>query len=72
MFGVVVNFSSMSLKLVRTYPHTVENQGIIIAPLFLRLISRKSLTKSIEIFVKLDFFTNVLVVWFVFDYTENY
>ena len=28
--------------------------------------------KSIEIFVKLDFFTNVLVVWAAFLYTESY
>ena len=42
------------------------------APLFLRLISWKSLTQSIKILVKLDFFTNVLVVWFVFVYTEIY
>ena len=63
-----VNFSPMSPKLVRTQPHTVENRGITMAPLFLRLISWKSLTQSIKIFVKLDFFTNVLVVCFVFVY----
>ena len=63
-----VNFLPMSPKLVRTQPHTVENRGITMAPLFLRLISWKSLTQSIKIFVKLDFFTNVLVVCFVFVY----
>ena len=58
----------MSPKLVQTKPHTVENRGNTMAPLFLRLISWKSLTQSIKIFVKLDFFTNVLAVWFVFVY----
>ena len=33
-----VNFSPMSPKLVRTYPHIVENQGITMAPLLLRFI----------------------------------
>ena len=69
-YGVstLVNVSRMSPKLVRTWPHIVENRGITMAPLFLRLISWKSLTQSIKIFVKLDFFTNVLVVCFVFVY----
>ena len=31
----------MSPKLVRTEPHTVENRGITMTPLFLRLISGK-------------------------------
>ena len=64
-----VNFSPMSPKLVRTI---VENQGITMAPLFLRLITWKSPPQSIKIFVKLDSFINVLVVWFVFVYTEIY
>ena len=34
-----VNFLPMSPKLVQTQPHTVENRGITMAPLFLRLIS---------------------------------
>ena len=34
-----VNFSRMSPKLVQTYPHIVENWGITMAPLILRLIS---------------------------------
>ena len=34
-----VNFSGMSQKLVQTYPRTVENRRITMAPLFLRLIS---------------------------------
>ena len=63
-----VNFSPMSAKLVRT----IENQGITMAPLFLRLITWKSPPQSIKIFVKLDSFINVLVVWFVFVYTEIY
>ena len=33
------------------------------APLFLRLISRKSPPQSIKIFVKPDFFRNVLIVF---------
>ena len=37
-----VNFSPMSPKLLCTYPHIVENWGITMAPLFLRLISSKS------------------------------
>ena len=41
-------------------------------PLFLRLISWKSPTQSIKIFIKLDFFTNALAVWFGFVYTESY
>ena len=49
----------------RTEPHIVENWGIIMALLFLRLISWKSPPQSIKIFVKLEFFTNVLVVLFV-------
>ena len=69
--GPSVNFSPMSPKLVRTEPHTVENRGITMTPLFLRLMSWKSLTQSIKIFVKLDFFTNVLVVCFVFVYTAT-
>ena len=36
----------------KTYPHTVENQEITMASLFLRLISWKSLTQSIEVIVK--------------------
>ena len=35
----MVNFSRMSPKLVRTYPHIVENRRITMAPLFLRFIS---------------------------------
>ena len=62
----------MSPKLVRNYPHVVENRGITMAPLFLISISWKSPPQSIKIFVKLDFFTNVLVDWFVFVYTESY
>ena len=56
---------------MQTYPHIVENRGITMAPLILRLISWKSLPQSIKIFFKLDFFTNVLVVWFVFVYTAT-
>ena len=37
--GIQVNFSPMSPKLVRTYPHIVEKQKITMAPLLLRLIS---------------------------------
>ena len=48
-----VNFSPISLKLIRTYPHIVENLEITMAPLFLRLISWKSPPQSIRIFVKL-------------------
>ena len=32
----------------------------------------KSPPLSIKIFIKLDFFTNALAVWFVFVYTEIY
>ena len=67
--GPEVNFSFMSPKLVRTYPHIVEKRGITITPLILRLISLKSPSQSIKIFVKLDFFTNVFTVWFVFVYS---
>ena len=42
-----VNFSRMSPKLVQTYPCIVENRGITMEPLFLRLIAWKSLTQSI-------------------------
>ena len=56
----------MSPKLVKTYPHRVENRGIAMAPLFLRLIYVKKFSQSIKIFVKLEFFTIVLTVWFVF------
>ena len=38
-FGTNVNVSRMSPKLLRTYPHIVENLGITMAPLFLRLTS---------------------------------
>ena len=51
----IVNFSRMSPKLVRTYPLIVENQGITMAPVILRLISWKSHPQSIKIFIKLDF-----------------
>ena len=34
-----VNVSRMSSKLLQTQPHIVENQGIAMAPLFLRLTS---------------------------------
>ena len=61
---------SSSPKLVRTYPHLVENRGISMAPLFLWFITWKILHQSIEIFVKLDFFTNGLVVWFIFVYAK--
>ena len=71
LFTLSVNFSRMSPKLVRTYPRIVENRRITMAPLFLRLISWKSLPQSMKIFFKLDFFTNVLVVWFVFVYTAT-
>ena len=33
-FTTTVNFSPMSPKLVRTEPHTVENRGITMTPLF--------------------------------------
>ena len=39
------------------------------APWFLRLISWKTRPQSIQIFVKLDFFTNFLVVSFVLIYS---
>ena len=42
-----VNFSHMSPKLVRTWPHIVENRRITMAPLFLRLISWKTHPQSI-------------------------
>ena len=48
----------MSPKLIRTYSHIVENRGITMTPIFFRLISFK-------IFVKLDFFTDILLVLFV-------
>ena len=35
----IVNVSQMSSKLLRTQPHIVENKGIAMAPLFLRLTS---------------------------------
>ena len=35
-------------------------------------LSWKSPPQSIKIFVNIDFFTNVLIVWFVFVYTESY
>jgi hypothetical protein len=56
----------MSPKLVQTYPHIVENWGITMAPVI--DITKKS-SPIKKIFVKLDFFTHVLVVWFVFVYT---
>ena len=34
-----INVSRMSPKLLRTLPHIVENLGITMAPLFLRLTS---------------------------------
>ena len=34
-----LNVSRMSLKLLRTQPHIVENRGITMAPLFLSLTS---------------------------------
>ena len=42
-----VNVSWMSLKLLQTQPHTVENRGIAMAPLFLRLTSLKTHPHSI-------------------------
>ena len=35
----LINVSRMSPKLLRTEPHLVENRGITMAPLFLRLTS---------------------------------
>ena len=40
--------------------------GITMTPLFFRLILWKSPPQSIKIFVKLDFFSNFLVVLFIF------
>jgi hypothetical protein len=40
------------------------------APLYLRLILLKALPQSFDFFVKLYFFTNILVVCFVFVYIE--
>ena len=59
-------------KLVRTYPHIVEKREISMAPLFSRLLSRKSPQQSIKIFVKLDVLTKALAFWFAFVYTESY
>ena len=42
-----VNVSRISQKLVLTQPHTVENRGISMAPLVLRLISWKTHPQSI-------------------------
>ena len=43
LFSPLINFSPISPKLVRTYPHRVENGGITInTSIFLRLISWKS------------------------------
>ena len=66
-----VNFSPISLKLIRTYHHIVENWEITMAPLFLRLISWKSPPQSIKILVKLDFFTNALGILCAFVFTES-
>ena len=44
---LTVNFLCLSPKLVWTYPSIVENWGITLAPLLLRLISWKSLPQSI-------------------------
>ena len=42
-----VNVSRVSQKLLRTEPHVVENRGITMAPLFLRLTSWKTHPHSI-------------------------
>ena len=53
------------------YANIVENRGITMLPLFLRLISWKGPPHPIKNFVKLDFFTYVLVVLFVSDTEEK-
>ena len=39
LMTLLVNVSRMSSKLLQTQPHIVENKGIAMAPLFLRLTS---------------------------------
>ena len=57
---LVSPFSPILSKLILTYPNIVENQEIIMAPLFFRLL--KAFPNQIKIFDTLDFFTNVLAV----------
>ena len=54
---IQVNFSPMAPNLVRTYPHRVENQGIAMAPLFLRLM--------IDLFMSFVtiFWDNITIFW---------
>ena len=61
--------SNILLSLLRFYMRQMlENWRITMASLFLRLISWKTHPQSIQIFVKLDFYTTFLVVSFVLIY----
>ena len=61
----LVNFWLMSPKLVRTYPHIVENWGITMAPLILRLISWKVLPNQLKIHIFASVKTNQHVTSFL-------
>ena len=65
--GPFVNFSPMSPKLFRTYPHREEDRGIDLAPLFLWLVLLKLLCNQLKIFVNLTFSQKVwpfVLFWF--------
>ena len=59
----------MSPKLVRTYPHIVENLGITRAPLILRLISWKSLPNQLKSLSNLTF---SLMFWLFLSTLQHY
>ena len=56
-------------KLVRTYPHKVDNQGIAMVPLFLRFILLQVICNQLKSLSNLTF-TNILAVFFVIVYFE--
>ena len=55
LISTYINFSPMSPKLFRTYPHREEDRGIDLAPLFLWLVLLKLLCNQLKIFVNLTF-----------------
>ena len=67
--AALVNFSPMSPKLFRTYPHREEDRGIDLAPLFLWLVLLKLLCNQLKIFVNLTFSQKVWPI-FLFWFTS--
>ena len=68
--STAVNFSPMLPKLLPTYPHRVENWGIAMAPLYLKLILIKALPSHLKSLSNLTF-SQISWMFVLFLFTLN-